>query len=352
MTLEDLGYGDWYEARRKDRGLDLFDAGRVVLEHRERYVVRTAEAEYDGEIIGNLRYTATRRSDFPAVGDWVAISEFDEDKVLIHAVYPRRTVIERRAVGMHGEKQVIAANIDDAFLVQAVDRDFSLNRMERYLTICHASGVRPVILLTKTDLVSAGVLSELAGMVKERAGELPVLAVSNETGEGIAGVREMILKGRTYCMLGSSGAGKSTLLNSLRGKQLMKTGAISESSGRGRHVTSHRELVLLETGGIIIDNPGMREVGLADSAGGLESTFERIVAFSGECRYRDCSHVDEAGCAVIEAVERGEIDRGSYENYLKMEREQAHFQSTVAERRQKDKDFGKMVKQFKKIKKG
>ena len=351
MTLEDLGYNINLENYRKDQCLESFNVGRVVSEHKERYVVRTTENEYDAEIIGNLRFSAKNRSDFPAVGDWVAISEYDENKVLIHSVFPRKTIIERQAVGKQGEKQIIATNIDFAFIVQAVDRDFNINRIERYLTICNTSKVRPFIILNKIDLINDIVLTKMISEVEERIKQVPVIAISNETKKGIEKLKEWIVKGKTYCLLGSSGVGKSTLLNNLSGKQLMKTNSISTSTNKGRHVTSHRELIVLESGGILIDNPGMREVGIADSTSGIEMTFDEIIELSKNCKFNDCTHTDEIKCAVLEAVEKGEIGKASYENYLKMEREKEHFESTVAERRKKDKDFGKMIKNYKKDKK-
>lgn len=348
MTLEDLGYTNELEAFRKADNLDSFEVGRVVSEHKERYVVKTARKEYDAEIVGNLRYTAHHRSDFPAVGDWVAISKYDDEKALIHAVFPRKTIIERKSVGKQGEKQIIATNIDVAFIVQAADRDFNVNRIERYLAICNESNVTSVILLSKTDLVDNTELSKLITSVEKRVKKVPVIAISNTSEEGIDRVKEMMVKGGTYCLLGSSGVGKSTLVNTLSGRQLMKTNAISTSTHKGRHVTSHRELVVLDSGGILIDNPGMREVGMADSGSGLEVTFDMITALSESCKFKDCTHTTEVGCAVLAAVEQGEIDRDSYENYLKMEREKEHFESTIAQRRKKDKELGKIVKSFKK----
>jgi ribosome biogenesis GTPase len=184
--------------------------------------------------------------------------------------------------------------------------------------------------------------------VRKRIPQVPVVAVSNASGSGIETLASGLEKGKTYCMLGSSGVGKSTLINNLSGNRLMETGQISASTQKGRHITSHRELFLLDQGGILIDNPGMREVGITDSAGGLDRTFGAILELSGQCRYTDCTHMTEAGCAVIEALDRGELDPLAYENYVKMEREKEHFEATVAERRKKDRDFGKMVKNFKK----
>ncbi|WMI65996.1 ribosome small subunit-dependent GTPase A [Aestuariibaculum sp. YM273] len=348
MTLEDLGYTIALEQFRKSQHLDAFEVGRVISEHKERYVVKTEQSEYDAEIIGNLRFTAQDRSDFPAVGDWVAISEYDADKVLIHAVFPRTTSIERQAVGKHGEKQIIATNIDYAFIVQAVDRDFNVNRMERYLTICHTSNVSPIIVLNKIDLISDTELSIVVNNIQERIKNVPIIPISNASKKGLTTLKTHIKKGKTYCLLGSSGVGKSSLLNNLSGKALMKTNTISTSTNKGRHVTSHRELVILEHGGILIDNPGMREVGITDAKAGLEMTFNEIIACAKDCKFKDCTHTVEVSCAVLSAVERGEIDHSSYENFLKMEREKEHFESTVAEKRKKDKDFGKMIKNYKK----
>ena len=351
MKLEDLGYNEYLENYRNDQGFDSFGVGRVILEHKERYVVKTVENEYDAEIIGNLRFTAHKRSDFPAVGDWVAFSEFDDNKVLIHSVFPRKTIIERQAVGKQGEKQIIATNIDFAFIMQSVDYDFNINRLERYLTICNVSNVEPIIILNKIDLINESELSNLIFRVQERVKEIPVIAISNESQKGIETLKKSIIKGKTYCLLGSSGVGKSSLLNNLSGTQQMKTNTISESTSKGRHITSHRELLVLENGGILIDNPGMREVGIADSTGGLEKTFDAIIQLSKDCKFKDCTHTTEIDCAVLTAVRQGEIDENSYANYLKMEKEKEHFESTVAKKRKKDKDFGKMIKHYKNTKK-
>jgi ribosome biogenesis GTPase len=349
MTLEDLGYNDKLEAFRIEHDLTNFDVGRIISEHRERYIVRTIKGEFESEITGNMRFAAKSREDFPAVGDWVSLATYSSGFAIIHEILPRWSVIKRQAVGQYGEIQIIATNIDYAFLVQSVDRDFNINRLERYLTICHSSKVSPVIILTKTDLINEIQLSEILDRLKARIKNVPVITVSNETRNGYAPINAFIQKGKTYCMLGSSGVGKSTLLNNLSGENLMKTDSISTSTNKGKHITSHRELIILENGGILIDNPGMREVGIADTESGFEITFEQIIKLSKDCKFKDCTHTNEIGCRVIEAVKKGEIDSAFYENYLKIEKEKAYFESTIAERRKKDKDFGKMVKNYKKI---
>ena len=267
--------------------------------------------------------------------------------MLIHAIYPRQNTIERQAVGKHGEIQIIAANVDYAFIIQAVDRDFNLNRLERYLSICNASRIKPIVILNKSDLIEKSVLDEMIQKVKGRVHDLPVIGISNVTLGGYEQLRELIKLGQTYCLLGSSGVGKSTLINNLTGKETMQTGAISESNKKGQHVTTHRQMIILPQGGVFIDNPGMREVGVTQSEG-IEDTFTNIVDLADNCRYDDCTHTTEKGCAVIEAVANGEIDEAAYQNYLKMMKEKAHFEQSVAEKRQKDKAFGKMLKNFKK----
>jgi ribosome biogenesis GTPase len=348
MKLEDLGYTDNLEKLRIESDLKDFEIGRVVSEHKERYIVKTEKGESEAEITGNLRFSASSRLDFPAVGDWVALINYDPDFSIIHKILPRFSIITRQAVGQKSEIQIIAANIDVAFLVQAVDRDFNINRFERYLTICYSAKVNPVIVLTKTDLINDIKLAEITDSIRQRIKNVPVIAISNETQNGYEALKMIIEKGKTYCMLGSSGVGKSTLVNHLSGKNRMRTEAISDSTNKGRHVTSHREMIVLENGGILIDNPGMREVGIASSSGGLEITFDMIVSLSKNCKFKDCTHTSEVGCAVLEAVENGEMDNNSYENYLKMEREKAHFEATVAEKRNRDKQFGKIMKNYKK----
>ncbi|WP_430973438.1 ribosome small subunit-dependent GTPase A [Sunxiuqinia rutila] len=347
ISLEDLGYKASIEELRKANQLEDFEIGRVIAEHKERYLVKTATCDFEAEVTGNLRFSAQGREDFPAVGDWVALINYDTNLAFIHSILPRQSVLARQAVGKFGEKQLIATNIDFAFLVQAVDRDFNINRLERYLTICHSSNVSPIIVLTKTDLIAPPRLQEIEGSVKRRIKNSPILAISNETMAGYDSLTGILEKGKTYCLLGSSGVGKSTLMNKLSGRPLMKTSSISTSTHKGRHVTTHRELIILPGGGILIDNPGMREIGITDAAQALEATFDEIVHLAQQCKFGDCTHTSEKGCAVTEAVKQGKLDEQAYENFLKMEREQAHFDLSVSEKRKKDKAFGKMIKNVK-----
>jgi ribosome biogenesis GTPase / thiamine phosphate phosphatase len=348
VELKDLGYQNEHANFMQQQLSENLEPGRVIAGHRERYIVATEKGEVEAEITGNMRYTATSREDFPAVGDWVALMLYDADFGIIHKIFPRTSVIRRQAAGHTGEVQVIAANVDCAFIVQAADRDFNINRLERYLLICNSASVAPCIVLTKTDLADKQRVQELTESIRVRIQNVPVISISNETREGYESIMNVIEKGKTYCMLGSSGVGKSTLLNNLSGKNLMRTDTISQSTNKGRHTTSHRELKILGNGGILIDNPGMREVGIADTAGGFETTFDLITRLSEGCRFKNCTHTGETGCAVTDAVSTGELDSDSYENYLKMEKEKTWFETTVTEKKRKEKIFGKIIRDYKK----
>ncbi len=348
MNLKALGYHEYLKSIESTHNPDSeYTLARVVTEHKDRYVVMTETGLLEAEVIGKLRYAATSRADFPAVGDWVDLLIYD-DSAIIFNVLPRKSVIERPAVGSHGEKQIIAANVDVALIVQAVDRDFNLNRIERYLAIIKTTDADPVVVLSKIDLVSAIELDSLIKAIHERLPSVKVVAISNTTPDGIAQLTGLFREGVTYCLLGSSGVGKSSLINNLTGKKNMHTQQLSESTQKGLHTTTHRELQVIPGGGILIDNPGMREVGTLSSDEGLESAFETISAYQGNCKFKDCTHTSEPGCAVIEAVEKGEVSQNAYANYLKMERERSHFEATEAERRRKGKELSKLVKRMKK----
>ena len=351
MGIEDLGYNGDLENYRIKHNLDSFGVGRVISEHKERYTVKSDTDEFEAEVIGNLRFTARDRSEFPAVGDWVAITKFDQDKVLIHAIFPRKNLLERTAVGKYGEKQIIATNIDFALIIQAVDRDFNLNRIERYLTICYNSGIEPILVLSKIDLIDDEELNIILDSVEKRLFKMPVVSISNATRDGYDELFKLFIKGHTYCVLGSSGVGKSTLINNVSGSSLMKTSSISQSTKKGKHVTSHRELFILDNGVIVIDNPGMREIGIADAADGFKIVFDEITRLSQNCRFNNCTHIHENGCAIIQAVENGHIEKSFYENYLKMGKERQYFESSLADKRKKDRNFSKVLKDYKKFRK-
>lgn len=350
METRDFGYSIYQEKYPEAIEQEELQVGRILVEHKERYVLFSEGKEWDAEITGNLRYSSSSRADFPAVGDWVAFMSFD-DSAIIHKVLPRTSVLERQAVGRQGELQVIAANVDAAFIVQAVDRDFNLNRLERYHAVCHSGGIEPISLLSKTDLISHEDLQELIAAIEQRLPNAQVLALSSQTGVGMEAFTKALGKGRSYCLIGSSGVGKSSLVNALLHEDALKTASLSDSTHKGRHTTSHRQMFLLSNGSILIDTPGMRELGMGEAQEGIQQTFGHIEDLSQHCKFVDCTHQNETDCAVTKAVKRGEISQEALDNYHKLKREQEHFSSTVFERRQKDKEFGKMVKQVMKHKK-
>jgi len=346
MNLPDLGFNNELAAYQKEKQLSDFSIGRVTQEHRERYVVSDGENDYAAEITGNLRFSAISRADFPAVGDWVAMTTFDTDQAVIHRIFPRKSVLERQAVGKFGEIQIISTNIDVAFIVQAINNNFSINRLERYLTICYSANIEPVLVISKTDLSTEKDIQEAISTLEKRDKKVKYILLSNMTMTGLDQILDFIQKGKTYCVVGSSGVGKSTLINNLLKKNVLKTQQISLSTNKGKHTTDHRELFVLENGGIIIDTPGMKELGMTDNTEGIITTFQEIVNIAMNCRFSDCKHINETGCAVIDALNNGTIDKDSYDNYHKIRKEQERFQTTVSEKRKKDKAFGKMIKNY------
>jgi len=346
MTLTELGFTDSIKEYIETNKLTDLSIGRVTQEHRERYVVSTGDKEYDAEITGNMRFTASSRADFPAVGDWVAMAVYDSDMAIIHHILPRKSILERQAPGKVGETQIISANIDVAFIMQSLSNNFNINRLERYLAICYSSDIEPVLVISKIDLSTEQELNEALNKLETRDKKITCILLSNITRQGLDQILSYIQKGKTYCVVGSSGVGKSTLINNLLNRDVLKTGQISHSTNKGRHVTEHRELFVLENGGIIIDTPGMKQLGITENLKGIEDTFQDISDLAIKCRFPGCKHINEAGCAVIEALDSKIIDVDSYNNFLRLLKEQERFQTTVSERRKRDKMFGKIIKNY------
>jgi ribosome biogenesis GTPase len=348
MTLTDLGLTDEITSYIKANNLSDFAIGRVTQEHKERYVVSTGENEFDAEITGNLRFTANSRADFPSVGDWVTITTYDSDLAIIHKILPRKSILERQTVGKFGEKQLISTNIDAAFIIQSIDNNFNINRLERYLTICYSANIEPILVISKIDLSTENDILNACRMLETRDKKVKYVLLSNLTQQGLNQILGVLQRGKTYCVVGSSGVGKSTLINNLLKKNILKTGQISQSTNKGRHITEHRELFVLENGAVIIDTPGMKELGVTDNIAGIRTTFQELFDLSLKCKYSDCKHIDETGCAVIEGLNNGTIDKDSFENFIKIQNEQKRFQTTIAEKHKRDKAFGKIMKNYKK----
>jgi ribosome biogenesis GTPase len=353
IKIEDLGYDDFFEVARKNLGWGGFEVARVVAEYKEAYRAKNPNGEYSAKITGKQIYTARSREDYPAVGDWAAITDLGAGLAVIEGVLPRRTMIKRKS-SAGNEVQIIATNIDAAFVVQAVDGDYSLNRFERYIAIIRDGGIKPVIILNKIDLIPREELELKLNQIKTRFGDIDFIATSVITDAGMKGLKKYIAKGKTYCFLGSSGVGKSSLINKLIGKEVIKTRDISGRTDRGKHTTTGREMYFLENGGIVIDNPGLREVGMVDTGSGIDDLFDQIIVLAKDCKYADCKHNGEPGCRVMAAVKSGKLDEEKFNNYISLKKEAEYFEMTKVEKREKDRQFGKFIKtakeQFKRYK--
>ena len=349
LILNDLGYDSQLDTFIQSHDLADFEIGRIIRESKKKYVVKTELSNYNSQISGKLRHEAKSRSDYPAVGDWVAIKPMEKDQAIIHEILPRKTIIERQAIGRFGKKQTIATNVDVAFVMQDITHDFNLNRLDRLIAICFASKIQPVVILTKIDIAEKFELADRMAQIDKRFNDIYIFLLSNKSMEGFSAIQNMIEYGKTYCFIGASGAGKSTLINNLVGEKVMLTKSLREKSHKGQHTTSHRELFILKDSGVLIDTPGMRELGVAESFKTLESTFEIIFTLSDSCKYSDCTHLIEPECAVLMALEKNEIDRSYYNNFHKMKEEQSQFE--LNKRGIKDKGTIKKMKSDSKNKK-
>ena len=352
MKLEDLGFSDWFRVRLGDSQPLEYSLARIIAVNKDNYIIRNEETEVPAEVTGKMMYGAQSNLDLPTVGDWVCVQYFNENTfAIIHKILPKKSLLKRKVAGKKIEHQLIASNIDVAFIMQSVEFDFNLPRLERYLTMVNESNIRPVILLSKRDLISPENLEKEIQEIKSTNPEYEIIAFSNKTGKGLEDIQKLLKLGKTYCLLGSSGVGKTTLINKLIGKNVFATDAVREKDGKGKHVTARRQLVILEQGGLIIDTPGMRELGNIGVDTGLSKTFKDIVNLAQDCRFKNCTHMDEPGCAVTEAVKNGELPAKRYQNYLKIRKESEFHEMSYLEKRHKDKKFGKMVKSVMKDKK-
>ena len=319
MSLSELGWNDEFSHQFEPlAGRGLVPA-RVVAEHRGSYVVASADGDHAAKPSGRLRHSAATRADLPAVGDWVGLHTNGAGDAVVEAVLPRRTKVSRKVPWAPTEEQVLAANVDVVLVVGALGRDLNARRLERYLTLAWESGAEPVIVLTKTDLHPD--FHEALADVEATAFGVPVHAVSALTGDGVGELALRLGTGRTAVLLGSSGVGKSTLLNRLLGVERQRTSAVREGDDRGRHTTSHRELVQVPGGGCVIDTPGIRELQLWASDDGFRTSFADIEELSLQCRFNDCAHEGEPGCAIAAALADGSLDAGRWESYCKLQRE-------------------------------
>jgi len=336
MNLHELGWNSFFKQEFEQFQNMGYLPARIALAERERYLAYTEAGEIITEISGRLRHSAQSRSDFPAVGDWVAVKMTGAETATIHALLPRKSNLSRKIAGATTEEQVIAANVDTLFIVTGLDGDYNLRRIERYLALAWNCGINPVILLNKSD-ICPDVPARVAE-VEAIAFGVPVFALTTRAqSNGVQGLEALLPwfeTGKTAALVGSSGVGKSSIINRLLHENRQEVFEVRLDDSRGRHTTTRRELIFLPDGGMIIDNPGMREVQLWADAESVEETFEDIRAFGEMCRFHDCRHGNEPGCAVQQALADGKLDSKRFQNYLKLQKEIDYLESRQSQRAQ------------------
>ena len=346
--LQTLGWTGFCEGDLVYPDIPGAEPSRVISHDAGSYTIATADADHMAEPSGRLRFATDDETALPTVGDWVLAMPHDGGAI-IHEVLPRRSKLIRHRPGGGSRGQIIAANVDRAFIMQGLDGNVNIRRLERYLVVVREGGVTPYVLISKADVVPPDQLAPIMTEIEAAAGDAPVILLSSVTGVGVETVRDLLGPGTTGCFIGSSGVGKSTLINRLLGDDLIATREVRAGDHKGRHTTARRHLFLLPGGGAVIDTPGMRELGIQDADSGIAGTFPEIAELAASCRFRDCTHENEPGCAVIVAVDDGDLDRSRLDSYRKLVREVERRTASVAERRRKNRDFGKMVKEVKRI---
>jgi ribosome biogenesis GTPase len=346
--LSDMGFDQWFQAHLSDLRQEGRDIARISAVDRGSYLVRNETKEVPAELPGKFYFQVTSSVDLPCVGDWVTVQYHSNDTAaIIHEVFPRKTFLRRKSAGERVDFQMIAANIDIAFIVQSCHFDFNIRRMDRYLVMAADGGVEPIVVLTKTDLITPEELEQKLAAIRSSTIAARVLALSNITGIGFDEFHQVLIPGRTYCLLGSSGVGKTTLINHLIGRDDLDTKAVS-GTGEGTHTTARRQLIVLDKGVMFIDTPGMRELGLLGASEGVNKGFEDIIELSMACRYADCSHTQESDCAVLTAVTNGELSEERYYSYMKLKKESEYHEMSYVDKRKKDRAFGRFIKSAKK----
>jgi ribosome biogenesis GTPase len=339
-----LGWNAWFAERAAQQCGPANTAARVTSVDRGWLVLLNETGVFRAQLSGNLLHSARAAAARPCVGDWVCVSQSGADGFgSVQSVLERQTSLRRKAVGNAVVEQMIAANVDCVIIVQSCHTDFNLKRLERYLTMVAEGGAVPWVLLTKTDLVAPEVVEGQVAQIRGAGISAPLMTLSNLAPAGIEELQRRLQPGQTYCFVGSSGVGKSTLINALIGSARQETKSVS-GSGEGRHTTVRRELIVLENGAMVIDNPGMREFGLLEAETGLATGFADITALAPQCKFNDCTHMSEPGCAVVAAVNAGTLDRGHYENFVKLTQESKRGALTPAEKKKKERAFGRLSK--------
>lgn len=346
MTLEEFGFNEWFAGQIDQDSESELTVARVTAVHKGECEVCDGEETRPAKTTGRLRHRAKSKLDYPTVGDWVLVKDFDsEDFGRIVRILDRKTELKRKTAGRTIRYQLIAANIDTAFIMQSVGPGYNLQRLERYLVMVNESGIEPVVLLSKTDLLDPEELAEKFAEVQSRMPNVRLYAFSNADQHNLEEVMDFFQPGKTYCVVGTSGVGKTTLLNHLLGEEdYLFTLPVRDSDGKGVHSTTWRELITLDNGALVVDTPGMRELGNMDVDEGIGETFDDIAALAAHCRFNDCSHVGTMGCAVEEAVKRGELPEARYNNYIRLMKEAAFHEQSALDKRDQDRKLSRFYR--------
>lgn len=350
MEFKNLGFDAFFQKHSQECQLESISIGRICAEYKENYKLFCEFGELNASISGKFRNNCKIREDFPAVGDWVLFDYIEnENKAIIQEIFPRKSKFSRKVAGQQTQEQIIASNVDFAFIVCALNYDLNLRRIERYLSLIWQSGATPVVILTKSDLCSD--VQAKISEVENIAFGVDVHAISNISTQGIEILRKYFADNKTVVLLGSSGVGKSSLINNLAKEEIMKVNVLRSNIDKGRHTTTHKQMIILPNGGLIIDTPGIRELQLWDAEDGISQTFSDIEELAKSCKFTDCTHTNEPGCAVQKAIVDGFLDEIRLENYLKVQKEQEYLisrqtQSAAKVERDKWKAIHKQIKKL------
>ena len=352
MDIKKLGFDKWFSDRTNSAKLGDYEIARVTAVNKDSFQIRNRKKDVFAELTGKMLFNADSPTDYPTVGDWVYAQFFDNESfAVIHEIIPRKSLLKRKTAGKKTEIQLIAANIDIAFIIQSFGSDYNLRRLERYLVMVNESNIQPVVLLSKSDLSVPKEKNKKIADIQTLMPDIQLIEFSSINKYGMNKIRDMLLPEKTFCLLGSSGVGKTTLLNNLIDDYVFETNAVREKNGKGKHTTTRRQLTSLKNNAMIIDTPGMRELGNVIISTGIDDTFNEIAELSEQCFYKNCSHTNENGCAILYALKNRVISEERYLNYVKMNKESAYNEMSYFEKKEKDKKFGKLCRSVMKNKK-